>query len=117
DDRLRVPTLARHARGHGAKGAPLPTLPTLPRRRCPTAPPGRDDSRCDEAIDLEAGRALELALGQLGGQLRIDAALARLAKQIHANDDAAVGGRVVALAALLDEKRADGALPLGRRQR
>src|ERR1700733_3729929 len=69
-----------------------------------------------QPIDLEAGRAFELALGQLDGQLRIDAALAGLAEQIGTNDEAAVGGRVGARAQLLDEERADGALALGRRQ-
>src|SRR5262249_30424528 len=60
-------------------------------------------------------RALELALRQLRRQLRIDAALAGLAKIIDSDDHAARVPHVGQRAALLDEHLADGGLAFGRR--
>src|SRR5262245_9500154 len=67
---------------------------------------------------LQPGRAFELTLGELRWQLRIGAALAWLAVEADAQDDLTSVSRVIHLAALLDEQRADCAFAFsGRRTR
>src|SRR5207245_6014754 len=91
---------------------------------CPVKP-GNDTVRVNQEspssltqlIDLHPRGALELPLRQLGRQLRIVAALARLAEQVNADHDPAPGGDVAALAHALDKQRADRAFALGERYR
>src|SRR5690348_5385125 len=65
--------------------------------------------------DLQPRRALELALGQLRRQLRIDAALPALAEEVRRDDHAARLLRIDQLTALLDEDLADRRFAVGRR--
>src|SRR6516225_7358769 len=64
--------------------------------------------------NFEPRRAFKLALRELRGQLRIDAALAGLAKVVRPHRDFEPARRIRARAGLLDEQRANRGLALGR---
>src|SRR5260370_29234976 len=68
-----------------------------------------------QLINLHPCGALELSLRQLGRQLRIVAALARLAEQVDADHDPPTGGGIVALAHALEKQPADLAFAFGER--
>src|SRR2546430_5311928 len=67
--------------------------------------------------DFEPGRALELALGQLRWELRVDAALTQFAEIARAHADPQPARGVDAIARLFDEQRPDGAFAFARWQR
>ena len=94
----------------------------MPRPDGPAAPiPARILDRPGSPAGLDAvgviasmhkprcGRSFELALGELGRQLRVIGALSRFAEQVDVENVAAPGSLVAALAYLLDEQRADRA--------